>query len=311
MDAFDRRSFLKAALAAASTPLVAACSRIAPSPAVEAPVKPPLASPAPRPAAPPDRMPALFVGHGSPMNAIEDNAWSRGFAGLADGLPRPRAVLAVSAHWYVRGTFLTADERPRTIHDFGGFPRALYEVDYPAAGSPDLARRVLALVGRAEEALTTGWGLDHGTWSVLARMLPRADVPVVQLSIDADLPPSGHLQLGRALAPLRDEGILVLGSGNATHNLSDALTRGARGDAATPDWAARFDADVAKAAAQHDAAWLARALDTGDGARSHPSPDHFLPLLYVAGAADDRDDVAFPIEGFDFGSLSMRSIRFG
>ena len=257
------------------------------------------------------RLPVLFVGHGSPMNAIEDNTWSRGFRDLAGLLPRPRAVLAVSAHWYVPGTFLTENARPETIHDFGGFPPALYAMEYPAPGDPDLARRVLRLVGDDRAALRTDWGLDHGTWSVLVHLLPRADVPVVQLSLDYRLPAAAHLEIGRALAPLREEGVLLLGSGNIVHNLRHAFTSVQRGETATPEWAARFDRDVAGALEQHDGGFLARTVASDAGRMAHPTPDHYLPLLYAAGASDPRDAVRFPITGFDMTSLSMRAVLFG
>jgi 4,5-DOPA dioxygenase extradiol len=257
------------------------------------------------------RMPVLFVGHGSPMNAIEENEWSRGFRSLATALPRPRAILAISAHWYVAGTFATADERPATIHDFGGFPEPLYRIQYPAPGDPALARRAVSLAGEGRAALRGDWGLDHGTWSVLLHAFPAADVPVVQLSIDGRLPPAEHLAIGRRLAPLRDEGVLVLGSGNVTHNLRLAFGAMRSGDRTTPDWARRFDGDVAKAVAAHDHAFLARALDGDDGRLSHPTPDHYLPLLYVAGAGVPGEPVSFPVEGFDLGSLSMRAVLIG
>jgi 4,5-DOPA dioxygenase extradiol len=256
-------------------------------------------------------MPVLFVGHGSPMNAIEDNTWSRGFRELAGLLPRPRAILAVSAHWYVPGTFLTANERPETIHDFGGFPPALDAMQYPAPGDPDLARRVLRLVGEDRAALRADWGLDHGTWSVLVHLLPLADVPVVQLSLDERLPAAAHLAIGRALAPLREEGVLLMGSGNIVHNLRHALTSRQRGETATPEWAARFDRDVAQALEQHDGGFLARSAESDAGRMAHPTPDHYLPLLYAAGASDARDAVRFPVTGFDMTSLSMRAVLFG
>lgn len=257
------------------------------------------------PADPAARMPVLFVGHGSPMNAIEDNRWSQGFRALAARLPSPRAILAVSAHWFVEGTFTTDNPSPPTIHDFGGFPRALYEMQYPAPGDPALARRVLRLLG--ERATLRGdWGLDHGTWSVLHHLRPAADVPVVQLSIDQRQAPATHLALGRALAPLRDEGVLILGSGNITHNLRHAFGQMRSGRSDTPDWAARFDADVARALEQHDGDFLVRAIDGEAGRLSHPTPDHYLPLLYAAGAAGGSGAVRFPVEGFDLGSLSMR-----
>ena len=170
------------------------------------------------------RQPVVFVGHGSPMNAIEDNVWSGGFRKLGALLPRPKAVLAISAHWYIRGTAVTANDFPDTIHDFGGFPEALYEVQYLAKGDTDLAGRVVALLGPDVAAPNLEWGLDHGTWSVLRHVFPQADVPVVQLSIDGRASAARHIEIGRALAPLRDEGILIMGSGNIVHNLGDFTT---------------------------------------------------------------------------------------
>jgi 4,5-DOPA dioxygenase extradiol len=258
------------------------------------------------------RLPVLFVGHGSPLNAIEDNAWSRGFRALGGLFPRPKAILAISAHWYVSGTSLTGNAHPETIHDFGGFPRGLFEMQYPAPGDVELARRIARLLGEGRATLRTDWGLDHGTWSVLHHVRPAADCPVVQLSLDATLPPSGHLALGRALAPLRDEGVLVMGSGNVTHNLRHAMTHlRSGGDVATPAWASDFDADVARAVEQHDGDFLARAVESDAGRMSHPTIEHYLPLLYVVGAADPHDAVRFPITGFDASSISMRSVLFG
>jgi len=254
------------------------------------------------------RMPVLFVGHGSPMNAIEDNEWSRGFSALASLVPVPLAILAVSAHWESDGTFTTLDDPPATIHDFGGFPPELYAMRYPAPGDPALAARAAALTGGSA---ADGRGLDHGAWSVLHRMFPAANVPVVQLSLDARATADEHFALGRVLAPLRDEGVLILGSGNLTHDLRDAFSRARRGDPSTPDWAARFDASIARTLAGHDADFLVRALETPDGRRAHPTAEHWLPILYAAGAADAGDPVSFPITGFDLGSLSMRAVLFG
>ena len=254
------------------------------------------------------RMPVLFVGHGSPMNAIDDNAWSRGFQKMGGLLPEPKVILSISAHWYVPGTFVTGEEHPKTIHDFGGFPAELYEQQYPAPGSVALAKRVSKLVKGA--ALRTDWGLDHGTWTVLKHLRPKADLPVLQLSIDARLPAAGHLAIGKALAPLRDEGVLILGSGNVTHNLRHAFTSWQRGETGAPAWASAFDSDVAEAAQQHDGAALAKFLESDEGRLSHPTPDHYFPLLYAAGAADARDEVKFPVSGFDMGSLSMRSVLY-
>jgi 4,5-DOPA dioxygenase extradiol len=253
------------------------------------------------------RMPVLFAGHGSPMNAIEDNAWSRGHAALAGLVPRPRAILAVSAHWESDGTFTTLDDPPATIHDFGGFPAELYAMRYPARGEAALARRAAQLSGGSA---ADGRGLDHGTWAVLHRMYSKADVPVVQLSLDVRLDAAGHLTAARALAPLRDEGVLILASGNLTHDLRDAFSRMGRGDATTPDWAARFDAATALALEARDEPWLVKALETPDGRRAHPTAEHWLPILYAFGASDAKDAASFPVEGFDLGSLSMRCVLF-
>jgi 4,5-DOPA dioxygenase extradiol len=257
------------------------------------------------------RMPVVFVGHGSPMNAITDNTWSRGFRELGRQLPRPRAILAVSAHWFVGGTFLTDQERPETIHDFGGFPRELHEVSYPAPGDPVLAEAVSRLLASHGAATRSDWGLDHGTWSVLVHTQPGADCPVVQLSIDARLPPAEHIAIGRALRPLRNEGVLILGSGNVVHNLRDAFTNMRSGRDQTPAWASDFDAQMASALSARDEARLSMALDDELGRTAHPTPDHYLPLLYTLGASTDEDVVSFPINGFDLGSISMRSVVFG
>jgi 4,5-DOPA dioxygenase extradiol len=259
----------------------------------------------------PQRQPVLFVGHGSPMNAIEDNRWSRGFRELGRALPKPRAVLSVSAHWFVPGSFITANSSPETIHDFGGFPQALFDVRYPAPGEPDLAARVRDLLAAHSAQLRSDWGLDHGTWSVLLHLLPAADVPVLQLSIDARLPPLRHIEIGKALAPLRDDGVLILGSGNITHNLRDAFDNLRHGRTATAAWAADFDRGIVDALGSRDSKYLAAALETASGRNAHPSPDHYLPLLYAFGASSSDDALQFPIDGFDLGSLSMRSVRFG
>ncbi len=298
-----RRHILKLALATVATPILTAVSQPAQRKGMNAMLE--------RQAEKPARMPVLFVGHGSPMNAIEDNIWSRRFRELANELPRPKARLAVSAHWYVEGTFTTASERPETIHDFGGFPEALYQVQYPAPGDIALARRTAALLAGRRASLSAGWGLDHGTWSVLVHLHPGADVPVVQLSIDARLAPAEHLAIGRALGPLRDEGVLILGSGNIVHNLRHAFTARARGETATPDWARRFDDEVASALSRRDGDALVHILDTDEGRMSAPTPDHYLPLLYVAGASTETDPVRFSIQGFDWGSLSMRAALLG
>ncbi|HNY30547.1 MAG TPA: 4,5-DOPA dioxygenase extradiol [Fibrobacteria bacterium] len=255
------------------------------------------------------RLPVLFMGHGSPMNAIDDNSWSRALRSLGPGLATLplRAAVVVSAHWWTRGTLVQASPRPETIHDFGGFPRELFEVRYEAPGDPDLASRLAADLGGSA---TEEWGLDHGAWSLLVHLFPDAKVPVVQVSLDAGLAPSGHLELGARLGAWRERGVLVVASGNATHNLHDAMGRMSRPDPATPDWASSFDRDLASALERRDSGWLLGALDTPEGRMSHPSPDHWLPWLWAFGATDPSDRLDFPVTGFDLGSLSMRSARW-
>lgn len=257
------------------------------------------------------RAPVLFIGHGSPMNAIEDNPWSRGFRALAASLPTPRAVLSISAHWVLPGTFVTGNARPETIHDFGGFPPALHQVIYPAPGEPELAARVSRLLGRDAGAVRSDWGLDHGTWSVLCHMFPEANVPVIQLSIDGHAQPERHVAIGQALTPLRDEGVLILGSGNMTHNLRDAFTNMQRGTTTTPGWASDFDGATVEALEQRDVTRLAGATKTASGRLAHPTTEHYLPLLYSFGASSEHDVLSYPLTGFDLGSLSMRAVRFG
>lgn len=259
-----------------------------------------------------NKMPVLFVGHGSPMNVVEDNRWSRGFTALAGEIPRPRAILAISAHWYVTGTYLTSNEAPRTIHDFSGFPRALYEIEYPAPGNAKLAERVLTLVRSEPTSLRDDWGLDHGTWTVLRWMYPEADIPVIQLSINRRLTPQRHYELARSLAALRDEGVLIIGSGNIVHNLGDAIGQMGSSSPVTPPWAARFDDTVRKVLEQRDTTKLLSLWpDSDDGRKSHPSPDHWIPLIYAFGASDERDASRFANLGFDLGSISMTSVVFG
>jgi len=258
------------------------------------------------------RQPVLFVGHGSPMNAIETTPWSRAWRTLGASLRTPKAILAVSAHWYGAGTFVTGQAQPPTIHDFGGFPRALSEVQYPAKGDPALARRVADLVRTTPPTtLSSAWGLDHGTWSVLVHIREQADVPVIQLSLDARIPTSEHVEIGKRLAPLRNEGVLIVASGNVTHNLRHAMGVMRSGAPTTlVAWAKQFDDDVVARLAARDTAGLSRLTDTEHGRMSHPTPDHWLPMLYAAGAGGD-DAVSYPVEGFDLGSLSMRCVRWG
>jgi len=256
------------------------------------------------------RLPVVFLGHGSPMNALSENAWTRAWAALGSSLPRPRAVLAVSAHWYLPTLAVTAMDEPRTIHDFGGFPRALYEMRYPARGDGALAARVQQLLAPLSVAGDYAWGLDHGTWSVLHHVYPQANVPVVQLSIDARQPPRFHHELGTRLRALRDEGILILGSGNVVHNLQ---TYAWGNPAQEPyDWALRFEAAVRGHLQRGEHAALVDYAQLGQDAwLSAPTPDHYLPLLYVLGASVPGEAPSFPVEGITGGSISMLAVQFG
>jgi 4,5-DOPA dioxygenase extradiol len=256
------------------------------------------------------RMPAIFFGHGNPMNALQQNAWTEGWAAIGRAMPRPKGILSVSAHWYLPGTSVTVMDQPRTIHDFGGFPQALFEVVYPAPGLPDLANRVQRLLSPLDVGGDVQWGIDHGTWSVLCHVFPEADIPVVQLSIDETQPPSFHYEIGRKLAPLRDEGILVMGSGNVVHNLH-AYAWG-RHPVEPFDWAVRFETRVRELleAADHEPIVEYETLGR-DAMLSTPTPDHYLPLLYVLGARGEGESVRFSVEGVDGGSISMMTVQFG
>ncbi len=264
---------------------------------------------------PTPRLPVLFVGHGSPMNAIEDTPWRREWQALGARLlgeyPKPQLILCVSAHWLTDGWALTAMDRPRTIHDFGSFPQELFDQQYPAPGFPAAAEAISRLIQEPPLALDTReWGLDHGAWSVLKPMFPAADIPVVQLSMDVRRPAAEHFALGRQLSQLRDRGVLILASGNTVHNL-----RAMRPDL-PPDqayeWALSFDKWVADHIALGSLDELANFASQGDKARlSQPTPEHFLPLLYAAGAAHPGEPVRFFNEGFQAASISMRSAIWG
>ena len=255
-------------------------------------------------------MQAIFFGHGNPMNAVSQNAWTAGWAEFGKSIRKPKAVLCISAHWYIPALAVTAMEWPRTIHDFGGFPRELFEYQYPAPGSPDLATRVNDLLGGEAHLDDRQWGLDHGTWSVLCHVFPNADIPVVQLSIDETQEAGWHYELAKKLAPLRNEGILIVGSGNLIHNLHTYAW--GRHDVAPLDWALRFEETARNLMIGGDHGPLINYETLGKDAHlSAPTPDHYLPLLYILALQQSTDDITFPVEGFDGGSISMTAVRVG
>lgn len=248
--------------------------------------------------------PAIFIGHGSPMNALEDNRWTRAWQALGAQLSRPRAIAVISAHWVVNATAVTAMTRPRTIHDFRGFPQALEQFQYPAPGAPDVAEEIAATLAPTPVVLDQDqWGLDHGTWSVLAHLAPHADVPVVQIAINASLSLTDHLVLGAQLAGLRRQGILLLGSGNVVHNLSAMDWERPEGGAG---WAKRFESATIACMLNTPRA-LPHLAQHRDYVHAAPTPEHFIPLLYVAGAIQPADTVDCVLRGCAYGCLSMAS----
>lgn len=257
-----------------------------------------------------DTMPAIFFGHGNPMNALSQNEWTEGWSKIGREIPRPAAILCVSAHWFIPETAVTVMEKPRTIHDFGGFPQKLFEFQYPADGSPGLAERVGDLLAPTDVKMNQDWGLDHGAWSVLCHVYAEADIPVVQLSIDETQPAEFHYGLAHRLSPLRDEGVLIVGSGNLVHNLH-AYAWG-RHVPQPLDWALRFETAAREMieSGNHEPL-IDYELLGKDALLSAPTPEHFLPLLYILALQRDGETVSFPVEGFDGGSISMLAVQIG
>ncbi|MEW4452021.1 4,5-DOPA dioxygenase extradiol [Bremerella sp. JC817] len=257
-------------------------------------------------------MPALFLGHGSPMNAIEENRFVQGFRAIEKTVPKPKAVLCISAHWFTRGTKVTAMKQPKTIHDFGGFPQALFDVQYPAPGSPELAATAARLVPEHPAALDQSWGLDHGAWSVLKHLYPAADIPVVQMSVDRTRPASFHLELGRQLDVLRHRGILIVGSGNIVHNLGLVDGRNLDKPNYGFDWAVEAQNFVNQQLAKGDYAPLVDYAKQGRPMQlAVPTPEHYLPLLYVLGLKHNKEQLKLFNNEMLGGSLSMTSVRLG
>jgi len=254
-------------------------------------------------------MPALFIGHGSPMNTLERNRYTETWQELGHTIGKPKGIVAISAHWTTRGTAVTAMVHPKTIHDFGGFPAELFAYQYPASGSPELAARIQQALLPLAVSADQNWGLDHGTWSVLAHMYPDADVPVVQISLNLAQPPAWHFDVARRLAPLREENVLIIGSGNVVHN----LMRVQWSEGAPPfDWAQRFHERVRS---HIETGELDPVIDyMGGGADAHlsvPTPEHYLPLLYVLAQKQPGDSIAFPVTGIEMGSIDMMSVGIG
>ena len=249
--------------------------------------------------------PAFFIGHGSPMNALELNALVQQWRSVVQGY-KPKAILMISAHWYTKGTAVTAMPLPRTIHDFYGFPQELHQVKYPAPGSPELAAEIKTLLAPRQVDLDVNWGLDHGAWSVLMHMFPNADIPVVQLSLDQDLSPAEHLELAKKLATLRNQGVMIVGSGNVVHNLRMLDWQSTK----PPLWAEQFNQQIKEFLLTKNLAALAQYQDLGETARlAVPHPDHFLPLLYVLGSMLNGDDIGVFNDEILYGALSMLSVQ--
>lgn len=255
------------------------------------------------------RMPVLFLGHGNPMNAIAENEFVQGFRDLSETIPTPSAILCVSAHWETRGTYITAVEKPKTIHDFGGFPQELFDVQYPAPGSPELANKTKSLITKNSVALDYNWGLDHGAWTVIKHLYPKANIPIVQLSLDYYQNPQQHYDLAKELKPLRDKGVLIIGSGNIVHNLS--LTNWRRLDETIGyDWAIEANEGIKELILKNDYQALINYKNLGKAVQlSIPTPEHFLPLLYALALKEEKEQITILNDKLLAGSLSMTSIK--
>ena len=259
-----------------------------------------------------DKMPVLFVGHGSPMNAIEENEFVQGWRNLGKTLPHPKAILCVSAHWETRGTFVTAMPNPKTIHDFGGFPKALYEVEYPAPGSPELASETKRTVTKTIVGLDEKWGLDHGAWSVIRRLYPEADVPVIQMSLDYGQAPQYHFELAKELAALRNKGVLIIGSGNMVHNLRMVAWDKINEPEYGYDWAIQANDKFKTLIESGDFKSLTNYTNLGREVQlAVPTPDHYLPLLYSLALKENNESVSFFNDKPVMGSLTMTSVKIG
>lgn len=259
-----------------------------------------------------ERMPVLFLGHGSPMNAIEENEFVAGFRNVAATLPKPTAIICISAHWFTKGTKITAMEMPQTIHDFGGFPKPLYEVQYPAKGNPELAQATQLLLEPALAELDEKWGLDHGAWSVLRHLYPKADIPVIQLSIDYSKPPQYHFDLAQKLSRLRDKGVLIIGSGNIVHNLRLVDFQNFHKDNYGFDWAIEARSTINNYLFNGDFQSLIDYETKSTAIQlAVPSPDHFLPLIYTLGLKQKSEDLSLFNDKLLAGSLSMTSVKIG
>ncbi len=256
-----------------------------------------------------EKMPVLFVGHGSPMNAIEENEFVQGFRNIASSIPKPSAILVISAHWETKGTYVTAMNNPKTIHDFGGFPQALFDVQYPAPGSPELAKEIKALIHKVDVGLDQSWGIDHGAWTVVRHMYPEADIPVLEMSIDYYMSPQGHYELASELSALRRKGVLIIGSGNIVHNLRAVDWRRINEAGYGFDWAKEANEKAKELIMSGNHKCLMNYRSLGSAFQmSIPTPEHYLPMIYTLGLQDNKDEVKFFNDKLIAGSLSMTSL---